>query len=256
MRDEEALADLRKNGKYIDFPACGRLETPSKRQPQDTDGRFAAAGRCATREKNLRRIVFNESPLGLAAFILDKFAAWTNPNWKQLNKGGLERFNMTSLLDNIMIYWVTRSISTSMRITYETLNDMDYFLSSYVIEVPSACARFSHDLVYPLKFILNNKFKNLLKLTDYKGGHFATLETPTFVASDIFHFVHKVLYPNQPTIKPVVTLLSVKAGKHSPIPAADSDGLISHPRLQQKLGSGDGRKFILSQNLSYNVTRL
>ncbi|KAJ8944849.1 hypothetical protein NQ318_012998 [Aromia moschata] len=31
------------------------------------------------------------------------------------------------------------------------------------------------------------------------------------------------------------------------------DSLISHPRLQQKLGSGEGRKFILSQNLSYNV---
>ncbi|KAJ8939658.1 hypothetical protein NQ318_002148 [Aromia moschata] len=51
-----------------------------------------------------------------------------------------------------------------------------------------------------------------------------------------------------------ITLLSVNAGKHSPIPAADSDGLISHPRLQQKLGSGEGRKFILSQNLSYNMT--
>ncbi|KAJ8948993.1 hypothetical protein NQ318_023017 [Aromia moschata] len=50
----------------------------------------------------------------------------------------------------------------------------------------------------------------------------------------------------------LITLLSINAGKHSPIPAADSDGLISHPRLQQKLGSGDGRKFILSQNLSNN----
>ncbi|KAJ8947825.1 hypothetical protein NQ318_009969 [Aromia moschata] len=49
-------------------------------------------------------------------------------------------------------------------------------------------------------------------------------------------------------------LCSVNAGKHSPIPAADSDGLISHPHLQQKLGSGEGRKFILSQNLSYNMT--
>ncbi|KAJ8949067.1 hypothetical protein NQ318_016969 [Aromia moschata] len=39
-----------------------------------------------------------------------------------------------------------------------------------------------------------------------------------------------------------ITLLSVNAGKHSPIPAADSDGLISHPRLQQKLGSGEGEE--------------
>ncbi|KAJ8934442.1 hypothetical protein NQ318_003837 [Aromia moschata] len=56
-------------------------------------------------------------------------------------------------------------------------------------------------------------------------------------------------------IQNIVTTI-VNAGKHSPIPAADSDGLISHPRLQQKLGSGEGRKFILSQNLSYNMTGL
>ncbi|KAJ8961514.1 hypothetical protein NQ318_014764 [Aromia moschata] len=46
----------------------------------------------------------------------------------------------------------------------------------------------------------------------------------------------------------------VNAGKHSPIQHADSDGLISHPRLQQELDSGEGRKFILSQNLSNNIT--
>ncbi|KAJ8957425.1 hypothetical protein NQ318_004905 [Aromia moschata] len=51
----------------------------------------------------------------------------------------------------------------------------------------------------------------------------------------------------------IITLLSVNAGKHSPIPAVDSDGLKSYPRprLQQKLGSGEERKFILSQNLSH-----
>ncbi|KAJ8936670.1 hypothetical protein NQ318_011937, partial [Aromia moschata] len=48
---------------------------------------------------------------------------------------------------------------------------------------------------------------------------------------------------------------NVNAGKHSPIQHADSDGLISHPRLQQELDSGEEMKFILSQNLSNNVTR-
>ncbi|KAJ8937509.1 hypothetical protein NQ318_015975 [Aromia moschata] len=69
---------------------------------------------------------------------------------------------------------------------------------------------------------------------------------------DTWYLVLRSIDPEE--LLGLVTLLSVNARKHSPIPAADSDGLISHPRLQQKLGSGEGRKFILSQNISYNVT--
>jgi len=62
-----------------------------------------------------------DSPVGLAAYIIEKFITWTNPAWKDLPDGGLtQRYTYDKLLDNVMIYWITRSITTSMRLYAET----------------------------------------------------------------------------------------------------------------------------------------
>lgn len=64
-----------------------------------------------------------DSPVGLAAYILEKFTTWTNPEWKNLDDGGLtKKFTLDQLLDNVMIYWVTRSITTSQRLYAEMFN--------------------------------------------------------------------------------------------------------------------------------------
>lgn len=64
----------------------------------------------------------NDSPVGLAAYILEKFITWTNPAWKNLEDGGLtKKYTYTNLLDNVMIYWVTNSITTSMRLYAESI---------------------------------------------------------------------------------------------------------------------------------------
>lgn len=65
----------------------------------------------------------NDSPVGLAAYILEKFITWTNQEHVNRVDGGLKlKFKYTDLLDNIMIFWVTNSITTSMRFYAETLN--------------------------------------------------------------------------------------------------------------------------------------
>lgn len=76
----------------------------------------------------------NDSPVGLAAYILEKFTTWTNPAWKNKADGGLlERYTYTKLLDNVMIYWVTNSITTSMRLYSEAMNkDQNVFDDRYV----------------------------------------------------------------------------------------------------------------------------
>jgi len=61
----------------------------------------------------------NDSPVGLAAYILEKFSTWTFTNYKKLPDGGLSKFNTDELLDNVMIYWVTGSMTTSMRVYSE-----------------------------------------------------------------------------------------------------------------------------------------
>lgn len=70
-----------------------------------------------------------DSPVGLASYIIEKFITWTNPAWKNLDDGGLtQKFSYTGLLDNVMIYWVTRSITTSVRLYSETINTATYGL--------------------------------------------------------------------------------------------------------------------------------
>lgn len=65
----------------------------------------------------------NDSPVGLAAYIIEKFISWTNPEWKhQKYPDILKKFDYDSLLDNIMIYWITNSITTSMRLYAEAFN--------------------------------------------------------------------------------------------------------------------------------------
>jgi juvenile hormone epoxide hydrolase len=49
-------------------------------------------------------VALNDSPIGLAAYILEKFITWTNPAWKNLEDGGLtKKYTYTDLLDNVMI---------------------------------------------------------------------------------------------------------------------------------------------------------
>lgn len=60
------------------------------------------------------------SPVGLAGYILEKFSTWTNPEYRFRADGGLlEKYTLDELLDNVMLYWVTNSMTTSMRIYAE-----------------------------------------------------------------------------------------------------------------------------------------
>lgn len=73
----------------------------------------------------------NDSPVGLAAYIIEKFTSWTNKNWQSRADGGLkDKFTYDKILDNVMIYWVTGSITTSMRLYSESFNS-DYQAKHY-----------------------------------------------------------------------------------------------------------------------------
>ena len=72
-------------------------------------------------------IGLTHSPSGLAAYILEKFSSGTNAQNKQREDGGLtSKFTMDELLDNIMIYWVTGSITTSIRLYSEQFGSTEW----------------------------------------------------------------------------------------------------------------------------------
>ncbi|XP_015599931.1 juvenile hormone epoxide hydrolase 2 [Cephus cinctus] len=132
----------------------------------------------------------SDSPAGLAAYILEKFSTGTNPNNRFHDDGNLlKSFTFDQLLDNLMVYWTSNSITTSMRIYAETINK-NYLkdeLNTIPITVPSACAQFPHEISYQPPSLIKHRYKNLIRATKMpRGGHFAAMEQPQLLADDIW----------------------------------------------------------------------
>ncbi|XP_059501084.1 epoxide hydrolase 1-like isoform X2 [Stegostoma tigrinum] len=138
----------------------------------------------------------NDSPVGLAAYILEKFSTWTNKDFRDLEDGGLTRkFSLDELLTNVMIYWVSGSITSSMRLYKENLgadfqNRVDDKVGVYV---PVGMAAFPNELIYiPLAWA-RQKYKKIMTFSYMScGGHFAAFEEPDLLAEDLRNFVQTV----------------------------------------------------------------
>ncbi|XP_055358312.1 epoxide hydrolase 1 isoform X2 [Betta splendens] len=138
----------------------------------------------------------NSSPVGLAAYILEKFSTWTDMKNRDLADGGLERkFSLDDLLTNVMIYWTTGSIVSSMRFYKENFkSDPSYRMDGRTgIFVPTGLAAFPAELLHCPKSWAETRYRNLCHYTFMpRGGHFAAFEEPQLLASDFFQFVKKV----------------------------------------------------------------
>lgn len=142
-------------------------------------------------------VALTNNPVGLAAYILEKFATWTHPNFKDLADGGLDSRKdlQDAILDNIMIYYLTNSITTSMRLYAEsfTRKQRAYQLERVPTDVPTGCARFKNDIMHSLDWQLKDKYRNLIHSTYHQeGGHFISLENPKVLHEDFMIFVRKV----------------------------------------------------------------
>ncbi|KZC13710.1 Juvenile hormone epoxide hydrolase 1, partial [Dufourea novaeangliae] len=133
------------------------------------------------------------SPDGLAAYILEKFSTWTNKAYRERDDGGLlENFTLDELLDNIMVYWVTNSITTSVRLYAENMNTAYRSLKveQLPVKVPTGCAITPNELLLQPKSLLGNRYPNLIQYNYLsRGGHFAAFEVPRLLADDIYSFV-------------------------------------------------------------------
>lgn len=122
----------------------------------------------------------NDSPAGLAAWITEKFHAWTDSG-----DAGLRSISKDDLLTNIMIYWLTETINSSMR-TY-TANPPQKL--ERLPAVPAAFAAFPKDINPPREWV--ERRLNLVHWTEMpRGGHFAAMEESKLLADDIRSFFH------------------------------------------------------------------
>ena len=127
----------------------------------------------------------NDSPVGLAAWIIEKFHTWSDCN------GNLENsFTRDELLTNIMVYWVTQSAASSVRHYYENRVDNWRFQPGERVSMPCAVALFPVEIVRPPREWAE-RTHNLQRWSEMpRGGHFAAMEQPALLADDIRAFFH------------------------------------------------------------------
>ncbi len=118
----------------------------------------------------------NDSPAGLAAWILEKFLTWSDP----ATRG---RMHADDLITTVMIYWATETIGSSVRLY--TPDSAPRPGPGDLITVPaSVLATHEPGLPIPPESWLRRAYPNLTRLvTLNEGGHFLALESPgRFVA--------------------------------------------------------------------------
>lgn len=127
----------------------------------------------------------NDSPVGLAAWIVEKFRSWSDCD------GHVEqRFSKDELLTNIMIYWATETITSSIRLYAEDGALQPVLAEGQTIEPPAGVAIFPKEMAQPPRE-LGERFLHIQRWTEMpRGGHFAALEEPELLAGELRAFYH------------------------------------------------------------------
>jgi len=129
----------------------------------------------------------NDSPAGLAGWIVEKFRTWSDCG------GDVEkRFSKDELLTNIMIYWVTETINSSVRLYCETMRTGRFAPAGERVTVPTGCSIFPKEIIRPPRRWAEAHYNVTQWTTHRSGGHFAALEEPVALVEDLRSFFRKL----------------------------------------------------------------
>ncbi|WP_129259992.1 epoxide hydrolase [Streptomyces sp. M3] len=144
-----------------------------------TEGAYAAIHRT---KPQTAAFGLNDSPAGLAAWIVEKLRAWSDCG------GDVERsFTKDEILTNITLYWLTGTIGSSMRM-YSANAAIPPAQLARRVEVPSGFSIFAGDIVRPPRAWLE-RTTHMVRMTEPpRGGHFAAFEEPEIYAEELRAF--------------------------------------------------------------------
>ena len=144
----------------------------------------------ATRPQTLSYAMM-DSPVGIAAWILEKMNSWSDTEGENVESV----YTKDQLLTNIMVYIVTRTFNSASWIYYGRREEGGRILSpeGRRVEVPTACAVFPKELLaWPPKSYAERLY-NVQQWTEMPhGGHFAAMEQPELLITDIRKFVRNL----------------------------------------------------------------
>lgn len=118
-----------------------------------------------------------DSPIGQAAWILEKFWAWMDCNGHPENV-----LSRDELLDNVMVYWLTASGASSARIYWESFNSAN----NGQVTTPTAISQFPKEIFPTSQRWAEKRFTNIIHYNELDiGGHFAASEQPELFVTEL-----------------------------------------------------------------------
>ncbi|MFJ8989117.1 epoxide hydrolase family protein [Streptomyces sp. NPDC102279] len=119
-----------------------------------------------------------DSPVGLLAWILDKFAEWSDTE-----DSPFETISIDSVLDDVTLYWLTRTGASAARIYYESHKSLDPDLR---VDVPSAITMYPRDIEKCPRTWAQQRYRQIVRWREPEiGGHFPSLEVPEYFVEDL-----------------------------------------------------------------------
>ena len=139
--------------------------------------RAAYAKQQATRPQTIGYSLV-DSPVGLLAWILDKFAEWSDTE-----DSPFETISRDRVLDDVTLYWLTRTGASAARIYYESHNSLDPGLR---VDVPSAITMYPRDVEKCPRAWAQERYRQIVRWgSPEAGGHFPSLEVPGYFVKDL-----------------------------------------------------------------------
>jgi pimeloyl-ACP methyl ester carboxylesterase len=133
-------------------------------------------------------VALNDSPAGLLAWIVEKLRAWSDCGGHPENA-----FTRDQLITNAMLYWVTQTVTSSMRLYRESRQSGMWEETPEFVPVPTGVARYPKEEVlrFPRAWVdrqYNVKHWAVLP----RGGHFAAMEQPDLFVENLREFFRTV----------------------------------------------------------------
>lgn len=121
-----------------------------------------------------------DSPAGQAGWILEKFQAWSDCDGHPENA-----FTRDELVDNVMLYWLPNTGASSARLYWESFRGV----RPDRVDCPAGYTVFPKEIFRPPRRWVEALYPNLRFWHEVdRGGHFAAMEQPDLLVSELRDF--------------------------------------------------------------------
>ena len=178
-------------GIHVNMPSAGPTpearENPTPRDQAALDGGryYQEWGAGYSKQQSTRPQTLGyglvDSPMGQAAWVIEKFLEWTDCDGHPENALSREE-----LIDNVMFYWLTASGASSARLYWESFNRAFGGSGDNTVKLPTGCSIFPKEIVPTPRSWAERRYANIVYWNDLdKGGHFAAFEQPAVFVDEL-----------------------------------------------------------------------